>query len=131
MRIAVLALALFAAAPAFAQTPPRAPQPPAKNEPPPEGFYRDVPNLYDLLARPEVVGSITMIDGKRILPKCPLLSEMSDEDKALRRADAERGRRLVQRSPGILEPGVFSLYRDADGKPALCSVREEDLPGRN
>ncbi len=47
---------------------------------------------HDLLARPEVAGSITMIDGQRLVPKCPLLSEMTDDDKALRRADAERGR---------------------------------------
>jgi hypothetical protein len=124
MRFAALVTVLFAAAPAFAQTP----QAPAKDAPPPEGFYRDIPNLYDLLARPEVVGSITMIDGRRIVPTCPLLSETSDGDKALRRSDAERGRRLVQRSPGTLEPGAFSLYRDAEGKPALCSVPKQDLP---
>ena len=129
MRLAALVTVLLVCAPAFAQAPPKGP---AKDAPPPEGFYRGIPNAYDLLARPVVTGSITMINGRRIVPDCPLLSEMSDKDKALRLADAERGRRLVQRSPGMLEPGEFSLYYDAEGKPALCEIQTEDRPaGRN
>lgn len=43
MRFAAVVLLAFAA-PAFAQEAPA-------NSPPPEGFYRDIPNAYDLLMR--------------------------------------------------------------------------------
>jgi hypothetical protein len=70
MRFAIiLAAAALLAAPAVAQRVLPAPNaPPADQAPPPEGFYKDIPNMYDLLARPVPLGSLTLVNSRRICP---------------------------------------------------------------
>jgi hypothetical protein len=110
MRFAALVTVLLVAAPAFAQTPKAA----AKDDPPPEGFYRDIPNAYDLLARLETAQPVTLIFGQRILPKCPAFSEMTDAEKI-----------IVRRPLGSAE---FYQYRNAEGKQTACVVPQNKLP---
>jgi hypothetical protein len=113
MRFAALVTVLLMSAPAFAQTP----QTPAKDAPPPEGFYRDVPNAYDLLLRPQAYNPLTMINGRRILPECPKSSTLSDTDKAIRRAHSA--------------DGTESLYQNADGDLKLCAIAKSDMAKGN
>lgn len=54
------AAAALLAAPAIAQRVVPAP-PPTPAAPPPEGFYKDIPNAYDLLERLEVVRGPTPV----------------------------------------------------------------------
>jgi len=116
MRFAIiLAAAALLAAPAVAQRAVPAPVVPrADQAPPPEGFYKDIPDLYDLLARPVPLGSIMMVNGQRTLPKCPAPAELTDADKVIRHAH--------------LEHGVQSLYKNSDGDLRLCVVAKGDLP---
>jgi hypothetical protein len=60
MRLPVIALATLLAAPAFAQEV-RLPQ-----APPPEGFYRNINGVYDLLARPYAFSEIQMVKARRL-----------------------------------------------------------------
>jgi hypothetical protein len=83
MRFAILlAAAVCLAAPAFAQRVIPAPVvPPTDQAPPPEGFYKDIPNMYDLLARPEALSNFSMardlrpLEGRRICPAVPGLTD--------------------------------------------------------
>jgi hypothetical protein len=70
MRLAiVLAAAALLAAPALAQE--------ASKAPPPEGFYKNIPNAYDLLLRPQVMNDfiqareLQLMEGRRICPDLP------------------------------------------------------------
>jgi hypothetical protein len=108
MRFAALVTVVLAAAPAFAQTP----QAPAKDAPPPEGFYRDVPNAYDLLLRMQAYNNAALISGRRIMPECPKAFVLTDAEKAIRRSH--------------LSNGTESLYKNADGDLKLCVVTQND-----
>jgi hypothetical protein len=90
MRLAIiLAAAAFVAAPAVAQRIVPAPVEPAVKDAPPEGFYKDIPNMYDLLARPQALSSITLINGRRVCPAIP--TDLTDKQrKALAPCRTER-----------------------------------------
>ena len=60
MRLTVIALATFCTAPAFAQEV-RVPY-----APPPEGFYRTINGVYDLLARSYSFNEIRRIEAPRL-----------------------------------------------------------------
>ena len=71
MRLAAVFILALAAAPAFAQQAPQrdidpefavpAPGQLGRETPPPEGFYRDIPNAYDLLLRPRALADLSRI----------------------------------------------------------------------
>jgi hypothetical protein len=89
--VIVLAAAALLAAPAFAQRVVPAPVvPPADQTPPPEGFYKDIPNMYDLLARPQVLSNFSRARELRLLNGfrlCAYLPENpTDKERAAQRA---------------------------------------------
>ena len=63
MRLTVIALATLLAAPAFAQ------EVPGRQTPPPEGFYRNIDGVYDLLARPYAINEIRRVDAPEMTPQ--------------------------------------------------------------
>ena len=113
MRFAItLAAAAFLVAPAFAQRVVPAPTAPADQSPPPEGFYKDIPNMYDLLARPMAMDNMMLVNGQRTMPECPRASALTDEHKAMRRAH--------------LANGIQSLYETPTRDLRLCLVPKGD-----
>jgi hypothetical protein len=90
MRFAIiLAAAALLAAPAFAQRAVPAdvmPDQPA----PPEGFYKNIPNMYDLLARPVPLGELTLVGERKLtntLRACAYLPENpTDRERAEQKA---------------------------------------------
>jgi hypothetical protein len=80
MRLAIiLTAAALVAAPAIAQRVVPAPDTLPDQAPPPEGFYKDIPNMYDLLARPVPLGNLTLVNGRRICPATP--TDLTDEQR--------------------------------------------------
>jgi hypothetical protein len=89
--VIVLAAAALLAAPAFAQRVVPAPVvPPADQAPPPEGYYKDIPNMYDLLARPQALDNFSLARELRLLNglrRCAYLPENATDRERVAQRD--------------------------------------------